>query len=68
MLICMAWHRHLASRYGGRTFLSLFFFACLFWASSEFLEQGEKPLYRRLGRDQSWMISRLLAPFAYGRK
>jgi hypothetical protein len=40
MLICMAWHRHLASRYGGSTFLSCFCPRFFYWRfPSEFKEQ-----------------------------
>lgn len=56
MLICMAWHRHLASRYGDSTFSScfcsplvslFFFFLGGFHRSSR--SKGGKQLYRHGG-------------------
>jgi hypothetical protein len=52
MLICMAWHRHLASRYGGSTFfchLSLSPLVLMggFHRSSRSRGRGEEPLYRQ---------------------
>jgi hypothetical protein len=45
MLICMAWHRHLASRYGGSTFSVISFLSPLVFngrLSPEFTEQGKR--------------------------